>query len=219
MQNLVAYLLTAMLSWVPLSSHTPYGETESEARTRYESIAADVAAVALDPTEPAVFGGADGRVKTAILQVAIASLETGYQKFVDAGDCNQASYHADRRGNCDGGHAHSLWQIHVFGGGYLLLADGSLGSVLGSTGYAAAHPDEVVRGPQLIADRRTAARVAERIERVSMRQYNSLCAFSGEPCDEGRHPKAALRLARAKDYYARHPFSSSGQEGPLASNP
>src|SRR5277367_22938 len=111
MQSLIQYIFVAMLSWIPIANLTPYGETEDEARTRLHSVAEDIVTVAMDKSEPSVFARADGRVKTALLQASIASMETGFQKFVDTGDCNQANYRADRRGNCDGGHAFSLWQI------------------------------------------------------------------------------------------------------------
>lgn len=215
MQNLVAYILTAMLSWVPLHSLTTYGETEEQASSRLHSIASDIAFVALDPNEPPVFARGDGRMKTALLQAAIASLETGYQKFVDDASCNRADWHADRRGNCDGGHAWSLWQVHIFGNGYIFKDDGTLGTAMTSSAWLSSHPEEVViKGPQMVADRKVAVRVAQRLERTSLLQYHSLCGYSGESCEEGRHPKAKARMDRAMDYLQRHPYkeASSSEE-------
>jgi hypothetical protein len=210
MQNLVEYIFAAMLAWIPVHNLTQYGETEVEAKTRMHSIAEDVVTVAMDANEPPAFARADGRVKTSLLQVAIASMETGYQKFVDDGTCNKPDYVADRRGSCDGRHAFSMWQIHVAGNGYLLLEDGSLGSVFYSpAAVVRAHANAVVRGPELIADRKTAIRVAQRIERDSLKQHGSLCSYSGESCDEGAHPKAKARLDRAMSYYQTHPFTDT----------
>jgi hypothetical protein len=206
MQNLVEYVFAAMLAWIPVHNLTQYGETEVEAKARMRSIAEDVVSVALDANEPPSFKQADGRVKTALLQVAIASMETGYQKFVDDGSCNQVGYHADRRGDCDGRHAFSMWQIHVAGNGYILLEDGTLTSAMyASPEIKASHT--IIRGPELLADRKTAIRVAQRIERDSLHQHHSLCAYSGESCDEDRHPKAKARLDRAMDYYQKHPYT------------
>lgn len=206
-----------MLAWIPVRNLTPYGETEEQALGRMHSIAEDIVTVAMDINEPPTFARADGRIKTALLQAAIASMETGYQKFVDNGSCNKPDYVADRRGNCDGHHAFSLWQIHVAGNGYLLLEDGSLGSVFYSpAAVVKAHENSVIRGPELVADRKTAVRVAQRIERDSLRQHHSLCSYSGESCEEGGHPKAKARFDRAVDYYSKHPFVGTIPE-PIAS--
>jgi hypothetical protein len=216
MANLISYIFAAMLAWIPVRNLTQYGETEDEAHARMRSIAEDVVSVALDSSEPPAFAHADGRVKTALLQVAIASMETGYQKFVDDGSCNKPDYVADRRGGCDGHHAWSLWQIHIAGNGYILLEDGSLTSFMyASPEVRASHA--ILRGPELIADRKNAIRVAQRIERDSLRWTHSLCRYSGESCDEDRHPKAKARLDRAMDYYQKHPFTDAIPE-PISSN-
>lgn len=208
MQQLIQYLLVAMLSWIPVRNLTPYGETEDEVSTRYKSIATDVAVVALDSAEPPTFAGVDGRVKTALLQVAIASMETGFQKFVDDGDCNRPGYHADRRGDCDGGHAFSFWQIHVSGGGYVLLEDGTLTSrMYASKEVLQTHA--IIGGLELVSDRKNAVRVAQRIERNSLRYFHSLCSYSGESCADGRHPKAEARYQRAVEYYKSHPYTGA----------
>ncbi len=218
MTQLIQYILVAIMAWVPVGNLTPYGETEDEVKARLHSVAEDIVTVAMDASEPPVFARADGRVKTALLNAAIASMETGFQKFVDDGSCNRADYHADRRGDCDGRHAFSLWQIHVTGNGYVLLEDGSLSSRM----YAA--PDvlqthAVIGGPELIADRKVAIRVAQRIERESLRYHGSLCAYSGESCMDDRHPKAKARLDRAVNYYQAHPFTDTIPEPvQLASN-
>lgn len=209
MPAIVSYILTAILTWCPPAVYfAPYGETTEQATTRLTKIAEDIAAVAYDENEPSVFAGDTGRAKTALLHAAIASKENSFQRFVDEGRCNQRGYVVDRRGGCDGGHAFSLWSIHVFGGGYILLDDGTLSSAEASPQIALTHPELIVQGAQLLADRKTAIRVAQRIERQSLRQYHSLCAYSGEPCASGRHPKAEARLERAQQYWAEHPFTT-----------
>lgn len=214
MQNLVVYIFAAMLSWVPVRNLVPYGETEDEVNVRFHSVAEDIVTVALDASEPSVFARGDGRVKTALLLAAVASFEGGFQKFVDDGSCNKRGYHADRRGDCDGGHAFTFWQLHVAGNGYILLEDGTLGSVFYSPAAvvkAAEESGSIIRGPELLADRKIAIRVAQRIMRDSLRQHGSLCAYSGESCDEsaGAHPKASARFDRAKAYFAAHPFTDA----------
>ncbi len=216
MANLVNYIFVAILSWIPVRNLTPYGESEDDAKARMHSIAEDIVTVALDSSEPPVFARADGRVKTALLSAAIASMETGFQKFVDDGSCNRPDYVADRRGDCDGRHAFSLWQIHISGGGYILLEDGTLSSRM----YAA--PDvlqshTVIGGAELVSDRKIAIRVAQRVERDSLKYHGSLCAYSGESCMDDRHPKAKARLDRAMTYYAAHPYTDAIPE-PVALN-
>jgi hypothetical protein len=104
MESLVTYLVTAMLSWVPLYAHAP-GESAEDARGRYESIAHDVAQVVLDGGEEPLFGGTSGRAETAILMLSVASFESSFKKSVDNGI-----------GRGDNGRSYCLMQIHVGAG-------------------------------------------------------------------------------------------------------
>ena len=54
-----------------------------DAQLRYESIAEDISAVAMDESEPPLFKGAAGREATAILLSAVAWHESGFRKDVD----------------------------------------------------------------------------------------------------------------------------------------
>jgi hypothetical protein len=101
MNSLVAYLVAAMVGWVPLRVHAPI-ESVDEASSRYDSIAEDVAAVAMDEEEAPLFGGPDGRIQTALLMLSVASFESGYRKKVD-----------DGRGLGDHGRSFCLMQIKV----------------------------------------------------------------------------------------------------------
>ncbi|MDP9036473.1 MAG: hypothetical protein M3O50_16855 [Myxococcota bacterium] len=104
MHSLVKYLVAAMLAWVPARVHAPR-EPIDEVLTRYESIAADVASVALDEKEAPLFAGPAGRSETALLMLSIASYESTFQRVVDDGT---------RLG--DNGHSYCLMQIRVGGG-------------------------------------------------------------------------------------------------------
>ena len=73
-QGLVRYVLAAMLSWVPPAAHVA-SEAPQRALERYRVIAEDIVAVALDEGEKPLFGGADGRARTAVLLASIASWE------------------------------------------------------------------------------------------------------------------------------------------------
>ncbi len=100
MDGLVSYLVSAMLSWVPLYAQT--AESKEDALGRYESIAQDAAAVAYDDREAPLFSGPNGRAQTALLMLSIASYESSYQKAVD-----------DGTGLGDHGHSFCLMQIRV----------------------------------------------------------------------------------------------------------
>lgn len=220
MQQLILYLLGAMMAWVPVRNLVVGADTEETVRARYESIASDIAAVALDEDEPPVFAGSAGRSKSSLLVAAVASYEGGFQRFVDEGECNKPGFKADRRGSCDGGHAFTLWQIHAkeFGGGFLLGVDGSIAGTRFAPA-AALLSGNVVTAEGMLADRKVAARVAQRLLRQSLRTYGSMCAYTGESCAEGAHPKAAARLERAKAYFAAHPFADPAPEKLAAAIP
>ncbi len=104
MESLVSYLVAAMLAWVPPHAHAPI-ESRDHVLARYESIARDVASVALDESEAPVFEGPDRRTETAVLMLAVASYESSFSRRVDEGT---------RRG--DHGHSYCLMQVQVGGG-------------------------------------------------------------------------------------------------------
>ena len=103
-------------------------------------------------------------------------------------------------GDCDGGRAYSLWQIHG-GGGLVLLASG--GYV--SRGQAGSEQDgsQLVTAQDLITDRKIAAKTALHMIRVSVKQSGGLCGYTGE---RGECPKAKARLEKAKSYLRARPY-------------
>ena len=202
---LQAYLLAAMISWVPIHSHVANGELEADVIARYEATAQDIAETALDPSEAkTLWAGKDGVVKDALLLAAVASIEGGFQKFVDDGTCNRPDYRADQRGGCDGHTAWTIWQIHTMGG--LRIGGDYLTSVAYDQLNARQHPELFLRGPDLIASRKTAAKVALHIMRASFRDGGSLCIYAHEFC-HGDIPKSTYRQARALNYLKTHPFT------------
>ena len=100
--TLAAYLLTAMISWMPTKVH--HREGEAVALARYESIATDIAKVALDENEIPLFAGEDGRTQTALLVASIASYESHFRADVDEG-----------RARGDKGISWCIMQIQVHG--------------------------------------------------------------------------------------------------------
>jgi hypothetical protein len=105
MNALIAYLLAAMVTWSPPGDHDYYEQRE-ETLDRYAAIARDIATVALDPNEPPLFGGPQGRAQTGLLLASVAFYESGgYRRDVDFGIGKKA------RG--DSGRSWCLMQINI----------------------------------------------------------------------------------------------------------
>jgi hypothetical protein len=192
---LAAYVVAAMRTWVK----------EGAGTAPFEDVARDIAVVAL--SERPAFDGDESRARTALLLAAVADYEGAhYRDYVDRGMCNDPAWRATEKGrvtmlqgDCDGGIAHSLWQIHPEFGGLVLLDDDR--EWTHSWEAKGAVP---ILGRNLVEDRKLAARVALHMMRRSLRSHAGLCLFTGEqaPC-----PKGAQRLAHAESYSKRHPFA------------
>jgi hypothetical protein len=86
MNSLVAYLVAAMNAWVPVQTHAAlFGERPEDVAARYESIARDAAEVAFDEAEAPIYEGPEGRARTAVLMLSVASYESFFRKSVDEG--------------------------------------------------------------------------------------------------------------------------------------
>jgi hypothetical protein len=232
-EQLVRYILSAMISWVPLGNqyerahdgkwlHNDKGyyvqEDRDEALARYRRTAQSLVDVALDPANPPLFVGPNhekesliGRVKTALQLGSIGSLEGGFHKWVEEGDCNTPTFKKNHPHECDGGAAWTNFQIHLY---RYIIRDGEMyqaGYLEQSNNkddreWIKAHKDEIITGQQLVDDPKLAAQVAYYIIRWSLRSNNSsLCGYTGESCT-GPHPLALQRMNRAHDYYHNHPF-------------
>ena len=196
--DLSTYLLAAIVSWLPAGQ-----PPSSEMAIRQKSVADDVAAVASDEAEPVIWK--EGRVMSGLVLASLAVLEGGMSRYVDSGECNDRKWRERNRlalaaGDCDGGRAYSLGQIHG-GGGLVLLASG--GYV--SRGQAGSEQEgsQLVTAQDLITDRKIAAKTALHMIRVSVKQSGGLCGYTGE---RGECPKAKARLEKAKSYLRAHPY-------------
>lgn len=98
MTNL-AWLLSLLLAVCPPGKQ-PLRESAEAGELRYQSIAADVEAVAMDESEAPLFGGPLGRERTEVLLLAVAYMESGFRSDVDSGAT---------RG--DSGRSCTLWQL------------------------------------------------------------------------------------------------------------
>jgi len=105
MNALVAYLFAAMVAWSPPFEHEYY-EPRDETLARYAGIARTIAKVVLDPAEPPLFGGPDGRAETGLFVASVAFYESGgFRRDVELGMGKHA------RG--DSGRSWCLMQVNI----------------------------------------------------------------------------------------------------------
>jgi len=187
---LVAYLLPAMFSWVPVSNHAYY-EKEDVTKARYESIATDIAGVAL--VEKPLYVGDLGQVKTALLMASIASFESNFTAQVDDGR---------RRG--DHGTAFCIMQVRP-GWGIFLNDSGYDFAVHRPKDWRDANQDIIFKGEDLLKDRQKCLTVA-----VHMLRQDGISGYTGEGNTAGR--VSTSRLNRAKSWLANHPFPKEDED-------
>ncbi len=94
--QIITWLVAAMFAWTP---------AKEEARPRYTEIASDLIAVVYDPEEKPLFGGDDGRARTALLLASIAAHESTFRSDVEEG-----------RARGDGGTSWCFMQLHIGSG-------------------------------------------------------------------------------------------------------
>ncbi len=190
---LTTYLLTAMLAWMPAKNQKAR-ESPEAASARYETIASDVATVTLDPAEPALFAGGDGRVKTALVVLSVAFWESAFRVDVDSGQCKPPE--------CDNGHAFTIWQLHPEDG-FIFDRDVFTFARNRPAQWRTDHASEIMDGPGLLRDRKLAAKVALHMIRYSVKNSGSLAIYTGE---RGNGPKSQTRMNHAVQWLKAHPF-------------
>ncbi len=209
--QLSQYLLDAMNTWAKPDSYS----------APYDSIAHDIAVVALDPKEPPIWKDDVSRVRTATLLLSLAFWEGKFRAYVDEGRCNDRAWRKTAEGiklmhmsgSCDNGIARSIWQIHADWGGIVVVDanydDGAKELSKREWCYASQCGDDdgsLVK-PEGFLDRQSAARVALHMARRSIRKNVGLCQYTGE--QDNVCPLGVLRYNWAKTYNSKHPFSFS----------
>jgi hypothetical protein len=195
----------------------------------YDQVANDLATVVLDPEEPAFWKNDKTKARTAIMMVGIAYHETNYRAYVDDGRCNDPEWRKSEEGakmmrisgNCDGGIAHSMWQVHTSTDGIVVMPanydDSSKDTDKREWCYAfemkenrcATDEGKLIAPKEMASDRQAAIRVALHMARRSIRRGVKLCQYTGEGdvC-----PKGDVRYNWAegpKGYSTKHPFTYS----------
>ena len=189
----------------------------------YKDVAHDIATVVLDPQEPPIWKNDKMKARTAVLLVSLAYNETSFHAYVDDGRCNDVKWRSTSEGaktmkiggNCDGGHARSMWQLHMSGGIVIVPVNyddesKDVDRREWCYSYQCSEDDgKVVDPKQVIENRQDAIRIALHMVRRSIRNHVGLCQFTGESdvC-----PKGEVRLQWAegpKGYSKFHPYSPS----------
>lgn len=86
MEEIVQYLVAAMIAWVPPHRSSHVSETLEEGKARYEQIARDAVKVAYNPEIEPLYAGSYGRARTALDILSVASWESAYSPKVDSGE-------------------------------------------------------------------------------------------------------------------------------------
>ncbi len=180
MNGLVAYLISAMLAWSPPRDHEYY-EAREDTVARYAGIAQTIARVVLDPAEPPLFGGPDGRAETGLFISSVAFYESGgFRRDVELGTGSHS------RG--DRGRSWCLLQVNIGGG---MTA-------------------ERWTGPELVNDQEKCIRAGlHRMRESFMRCHaqtfvDRLSGYTDGRCRDGADA-SHRRTIRAIDFWEKHP--------------
>lgn len=186
MDLIVSWALAFMMTVAPPGPWR--GEPRDETVARYKQIAEDAVAVAYDPTSEALFGGTDGRARTAALMLAVAFHESGFRRDVDLG--------IGPRARGDSGQSWCLMQIMVGGGR----------TIEGWTGHDLVHNRRHCFASGLGAIRRSF------IACRNNSRYELLNAYTSGSCSRGAS-QSRDRMTSAFQWVARHPVPHTDEEG------
>jgi hypothetical protein len=190
--SLAIYLLNFEVEQVPLSSFPK--ETETHVYSRYVAYAENAAEVSLDPNEDSLFPGEDGRVKTALLIMAVRTFESFQKEGPIHGDCHE---NADRQCRKETDKPHSFCHMQIQPG---------VGIVLDKKYWRYALPGELsIHSSDLDADDKLCDRVGLHMMRQSLAARKDLTVYTGEELG-GKMAKNRMNLAQR--WYASHPINN-----------
>jgi len=111
MEAVIAWILSFIVTAAPPGRQTFYTEaqeTKEVALARYESIAQDIVEVVYDPNTKVLFGGPNGRARTASVVLSIMLYESGFMSNVD--------YGVGKFARGDNGNSWCLMQLNIGSG-------------------------------------------------------------------------------------------------------
>jgi hypothetical protein len=193
---LIVYVLSAMLYFAPPKVHANLDASRIVTLERYDAIATSIVSTVEASDER--FDG-ESPERNAVELASIAAMEDKFWAYVDEARCATPP---PGYPTCDGGLAHSIWQIHAEG--IVITTDGEWEhDVDESREWMGKHLDSLATPTRLDHDREFAAKVALHEVRKSMRRMHGLGGYTGEGANG---PKARERLAQANAWLASHPF-------------
>ncbi len=163
----VAWMVGFMVKHAPPGRKTYYveaQETKEAALERYHGIANAIVDVVYDPTRKPLFGGSNGRARSATVILALMLFESGFMKNVDFG--------IGKYGRGDAGKSWCLLQINI-GGGRTLKWNTKHDRPV-KTGDDPADIFEGYTGPELVADRKKCVGEAYKALRLSFNACQSM---------------------------------------------
>lgn len=181
---LAAWLLAAMLRWLPVEAPVDLA--------RYQSIADDTAAVALDPWEAPLYPGRHGRARTALQLLAVQRFEGEFTEAVDEGR---------KRGRA--GDVCGMQIVVPRGKRMLLTADLYRWLSPQQTGYEEAWTAEDLVPGSVPGRRENCVRAGLHMLRESLRACRSLSLYTRGDCQPDA--KARHREALARESIRRYP--------------
>lgn len=180
--EMIAYLVKFMMTVIPTNAHLSENATDVE--TRYQHHAEVITKVAMDPDEPPLFKGDNGRLLTALLMTSVDRFESSFVKGPIVGDCNTKDGYC--RKPTDKPRSFCFMQI----------MPGPFGITLKGDVYGRGTRDEPgIKGADLLEDDELCARVGLHMMRESMRATGDLGVYTGEG-KGGKKSKHRIDLAK-----------------------
>lgn len=202
MNEVIAWLLAFMVTAAPPGRKQFYPdaiETKEEASARYQSIAADIVAVAWNPDVKPLFGGPNGRARTATMVLSIMLHESAFRRDVDFG--------LGKAGRGDHGRSWCLMQVQT-GTGRTIPWNKEKKRF-----YKYSDPkDEVVQGwtgSELVTDRRKCIEAGIRVIGASFASCHHLPVsewlrvYASGNCEDGSDA-SRRRMYTGINWYSRH---------------
>lgn len=177
--SFITWLVVLMSSWTLKPSQY---ETHQD---RFTAIARDALEVSFDPTEEPLFKGEQGRQKTALLLLSIASLESGYRTRVEDGK---------ERG--DHGGSVCYMQLNIGDRQLVMTERGARYSYDRSEGWNA---------KDILADRKKCFKAGLHMARMSFDTCGNLSVYTTGRCFQNEKT-ANERLIRAQQAWKTAPF-------------
>jgi hypothetical protein len=202
MNAAIVWLFTFMVAVAPTTRRQYYPdakESPEAAEARYQSIANDIVSVIWNPSNPPLFAGSDGRLKTASVMLGIMDFESTFRRDVDFGLGKGA------RG--DSGQSFCLMQVKTGDG-----RTGTWNKAKNRFKLWGDAPEDLVQGwtgQELVQDRKKCIEAGYRVMSASFSMCRKLPvrewlrAYASGNCGDGAEESEA-RMNMGMNWFNRH---------------